>query len=726
MARNRGELAVVAPLSLEKNFVHEAIANLTPDQRVAYLSNVMSIAELSAMRGSSELAETVGGYTEIAREAEFVHLHPFVPEVVAANELKRNPSDGTCGIVAEYAGSVAPGTGGGDRRTEIITFVNPDYAEGDVYRQIEADRAATDGRYSEFRNIRAAYALFEIDETISSPLTGQGEMYNHENEWRLKQVFTDTDACPVDTYVDRSNFSDDPDEVDDYTPLKKDEFMLSDWAATKDLEMRQKFGEQGYAKIIDQSLMIAGTIYKTLLHHASQDTSKGRADIDFDHILDQAFRMKGVTDNAKGFIIRFIQYNGLFGLRILARAHQQLEEVAEFEKANKPKWNQNSQPFKSSLEHRRKHIRREVVEALGMADVKQALKDIPADETGAKNQAPRFDIMVLDAFDVQFAKALGCITAGQHAKKAQNIARAYGKGVPSDRDHNPLVNMLITALGDNILVEGSSLKGDDAVEPKKQIRILASHLKSLAAQAPHGITPADLMRSVYDHSYDLSMPGIVAKFDSMGPGMGNGRRFLVVDLLKAPGKLLRTIDEMGYFSRDAQGPAITPTLSQILGTMTPDPKIAAVRVSRIRTPAGPALKTKLLKMAKHDKDGDFLHGAVIGNGEALEVVLSADKQRLELIHLPLADRYSLAKKGEIALDLGAHSRTEKKHLRNRYNVVKPSQKVDPIFGRKALVGVSVLDRGYYGTEGEGQRLCVMPNHDEHSVAVSAIRNRILS
>ncbi|MES2971156.1 MAG: hypothetical protein V4702_02420 [Patescibacteria group bacterium] len=543
--------------------------------------------------------------------------------------------------------SIGPLSGGGSSEEVIHAVLDEDWAEGEIYRQAAVLRAKAEHKGTVLEELSNCLLVFELDEDTPGPL-GHMDHIKGQGEWRLAGVLADTDINHWDAYFQLLDLPPedllsqiDPDEV---PPMEEG------WLKAAGLRFAEEFAEDfkdkdRYRKIVDtlmetfHDMHVAGDFrFDNAAHYVTAKKRNINAAV---LKLIEIYRFHSVTPADWSIPCR--GYNAML-------TEDRKEAAIKADYKHKPAEDDEAkQASRAQLDHelarienRRDNIRRAVMQALGYGHhVEQSKGYVQAIEDIKNVRIPnpmRAFLRGMDPFDIEFFRDLydaedptKTLHDEAYEMDASGVSIKYSK-LPFD------VRFIMEATQGNELFRRISMNETDPDKAGIKGTVVYRDGDVMPHSAPHGYYIEELLQSFWNPHKENMMFGLAAHVEVTSKhGDMRKRKFLIVDALAAPGRLLRVLNEgMNYFETQPAALPYHPTLVEMLTEQPLQRRFAPTRIQRVNSRSGPKIHTKV-------KDS-------IAEGDGVLFVRTADGQSVR-VHRTIATRSDIAaKKNKLGYD----------------------------------------------------------------------------
>jgi hypothetical protein len=473
--------------------------------------------------------------------------------------------------------------GGTPAQSERWGLFDGDFMTGRDYAQIRAQEASESGVSSVYADMTSGVIVLRQDTGAIHPLQAEKPLYIGDGDYELVSVMTDADPNARDGIVAYEEIIYDRDDKGNIIghEITGDPVVISRERIVTTLSQMVGKLESVWAEKVPYDPKFYDQFCATFAAQFSPRLNPGgknQASVDFT-------KAKGVDLKVKDFIREYVDAykDDLLGLRVPVRAFHALEEITADEEAYKAKHGKLSGEVSKYNNLRRAAIRREVREAILMPrlinEEIQRKNNYQEVRPGAWSviHPLRAEMRACDELDMHFALNLPRVIEqmGPGFKEYGPAAMALARQAKQWRESN--ISLFISPVG--LSDPSGFMTGSLHAPMKPQPALIHAPGSCDPSGAPQGYYPLhDMAKSAYDREEPLKMPGVVGVFDYKGPDMDAADRYLVLDLMEAPARVLRWVERIGHLNKATvdQRPLY---LSEILA-VDPEPKQRFLALAR--------------------------------------------------------------------------------------------------------------------------------------------------
>lgn len=586
-------------LSSEGTHLHDDY-KLDYQDVIEQISKPVELNQLETHRSSYPvpgLDSKLVGFTTLARHIDVTQHMPSYPHPLV---VKKNApaARGFNGCVGDITLGTNPMIGGGSTSTESIGIFDPGYANGEIVRQKIVSAAYRRGEYTPLDGMTYAFAVFRVDPTAPHPLEDIDPSYKNKGDFRLVDVITSADAFPQNSYIHWER----PARTDgEITGFEGEADLLSNMTREMEATLRRDMAGvlNGYEAVTDG---VMRGMHSQLMHDGySMKNDKLSA---HPGVALKIKEMIGEIANYSDSIMNW--FSPVRGWESMLRIRRHLEQGG------------SAKDVKGYQDEIRSELLQSIAAGRKAAEL-QAETHALANHFGRPFADPvRWQIRGVDGLDRKGARWLGTLPDDSRAAEAgRREAKFYREIVKKSQ-------LIIKVKGNNSLERMQDMHSG---APQTIQGVFCYDENVLGASypviLPQGIFPEDINLGPYDKRADnAGMDGIVGIFDSNGVNIKQAQRYLVVNLLRASGKILTALHDMGVFSDGKSELPENPTLSEILTGRNPAPDLELVAFDA-------------LKKARHLM--------TVPEGKVAAVQMNEDHTQVDLELRPISTFFNAAK-----------------------------------------------------------------------------------
>lgn len=445
---------------------------------------------------------------------------------------------------------------------DVVSIVNISEANGDIARQVLS--ATTEkGTYDPYKDMTGAFLVLEIDPDAPNPKEAEGDLrYAGLGDFRVVDVLTTNDPNPTAMYTHTMKQRYDGEGAN---RVPREEWdprcgLLHEQSTNFEAQLRKKLNnnDEAFNRVVDGFIASFGRMFREGDGQKRDKLKIPQRDPKYAKDVEELFH---------NYMVQ-MQESGMFkAARIPLRAYTRYLEMQDHvdKRGNNAK----------GIETQKDRIRREVIEAIGIADELYQQIDSSkraASRLGKMIHPMRYSVDVLDELDREIAMSL------MEANNPDTVrsAKPYAKDIPRDAE------LFMAATPENKLILLTSKNG-----PRGQAPYYVYNGNGVAYDGSKGSFPENgkdrgtMANSIYDAEVeDYEMPGIAARVSCYGPMISpddaekSAREYVYIDLLRAPGKLLIQLAQMGVFTNPKQGIPDNLHLGPLLNAVDTNPQLA--------------------------------------------------------------------------------------------------------------------------------------------------------
>lgn len=587
----------------------------------------------------------LNGFTTLARSIDVTQQMPSFPLPMVLQQ-GAPAVRGYNGCVGTIALETNPLLGGGATGSETIGIFDDAYANGEIVRQrIVAEHKAR-GEYTSLDGMSYAFAVFQVDKDAPHPLAGSDPSCANLGDYRLLDVVTSADAFPENSYVHRER------------PIFDANGEISDWNVEADLLSNMS---KGFEERLRKEMGGIFNGYEQVVDGVIEGFGRQFMEEGF-NMADHRYNKDPMVNKKIKELLQIIvtRSDSIMNWAAPARAWYayMLMNKHLAQKGNNDK----------GMNGYRDEQRAEVMQSIAAAK-KAAELDKDALALAAKFKRPfaspvRWRMQGIDPLDRYIAKRLGEI--GEPFAEAGAEAAKFYREVLGD------AQLAIEIKGNNTLLRHAGMHSSKAQQIQRMFTYDENELgASYPAVLRTGPFPEMINLGLYDRKADLAMDGVVGVFDSKGPNIQKSTRYLIVNLLRASGKILDSLNDLGTFRDGRSKMPDNPTLSELMTRRYPAPNLDLV--------AFDALKKARFLRAVHE-------------GQAATINMSDDSNTVSINMIPI-EQYAKAMKShpDKSRRRSVH-RSDRRGLSNVYELGY----TPPTEGETSVAAVGMLGRAVRG------------------------------
>jgi len=397
-----------------------------------------------------------------------------------------------------------------------LALFDTDFSPGVIYRQSAAELHPSGLIREAYAGMSHAFAIFEHDPDRPNPLQKLGRTA-YKGDWVLKDVITSGDCNLQTAYCERSVQTNKK-----RSGLNREQQLLSEAAKDVEILFKSRYPKpELYREVVDGIITVFHKLFdpQTANYDLTQDTHHANPSINQQIIQYVADYLKYTED--------------IMEWSVPCRAFRQLESLSLYQKriGNKD----FDKTIAQDIEARRDGIRDGVVKSLAAVYARSGPYKLSDD--GSSIDPIRWKLTAIDAYNKKFADIWKAADIEELKDEVREVARKYGK----------------LPVGQTLLIEptlGNELLNLSLGRQEPEYAQSVGYRPGQVLGYNGGrVSNRQMIRnSLYNPNQPNMLDGIVADFAVCGMNMSASKRYLVLDLLRAPSLLLRQVVEAGHFT----------------------------------------------------------------------------------------------------------------------------------------------------------------------------------